>query len=88
MESYIFNNFYAAGAPMVIHFLLGKRPEKLVQFDHDCWTLMQSCWNGDPPKRPLLGVVECKLTEIMEKCRIEEQHLRGAKTLSPRNLKT
>ena len=47
----------------------GIRPEKLVQFEEDCWRLMKTCWAGDPANRPLLGIVEPQLHRILERHR-------------------
>ncbi|GIY06456.1 hypothetical protein CEXT_761051 [Caerostris extrusa] len=52
--------------PYVYEQCQSARPERLPQFDENCWSLMEDCWNGNPSLRPLLGEVEPRLMEIID----------------------
>ena len=45
----------------------GTRPERLQQFNEECWKVMETCWHGVPEERPLPGSIEITLLRMAER---------------------
>nr|CAB3262964.1 uncharacterized protein LOC100185876 [Phallusia mammillata] len=43
----------------------GTRPERLSVFRDDCWVIMSECWQQDPMRRPLPGILHARLSNII-----------------------
>lgn len=49
----------------------GTRPERLQQFDEECWKVMEISWHGVPEERPLPGSIEITLRRMAD--RVQKQ---------------